>query len=58
MIRKAGCRAPSIAMLDGAIRSDRRWLKRGPEIDPQHRLTIASVRSLRMERWLARRGAV
>jgi predicted amidohydrolase YtcJ len=45
MIKKGRLPLRVYAMLDGANRSFvDEWLKRGPEIDPQHRLTIRSVK--------------
>jgi len=45
MIKKGRLPLRFYAMLDGANRSFiDEWLKRGPEIDPQHRLTIRSVK--------------
>lgn len=45
MVKKSRLQLRVYAMLDGAnpVLIDE-WLKRGPEIDPQHRLTIRSVK--------------
>ena len=45
MVKKGRLPLRVYAMLDGANRAlIDEWLKRGPEIDPQHRLTIRSVK--------------
>lgn len=58
MVKKARLPLRVYAMLDGANASlIDEWLKRGPEIDPQHRLTIRSIKVF-ADGALGSRGAV